>query len=98
MILFLFVFKSDYKKDIVGSWVDTTDATTTMEFKDNGDFVMTHILYKYKGTYEIDGSTLKLSFTGGGSKDFKISSMRSSEMTLQGTGSDSGTMYKLKKR
>lgn len=98
LILFLFVFKGDYEKKIKGTWVDTTDATTTMEFKDNGEFVIKHLLQQLKGTYEIDGSTLKLNIKGAGTQEFKISSMSSSEMTLKGTGSDSGTMYKLKKK
>ena len=98
LILFLFVFKGDYKKDIVGTWTDTTDAMTTMEFKDDGNFVMKHLLQQLKGTYEIDGSTLKLNIKGAGTQEFKISSMNSKEMTLKGTGSDKNTMYKLKKK
>jgi uncharacterized protein (TIGR03066 family) len=98
LILFLFVFKGDYKKDIVGTWTDTTDAMTTMEFKEDGNFVMKHLLSQLKGTYEIDGSTLKLNIKGAGTQEFKISSMNSKEMTLKGTGSDKNTMYKLKKK
>lgn len=98
LILFLFVFKGDYKKDIVGTWTDTTDAMTTMEFKEDGNFVMKHLLQQLKGTYEIDGSTLKLNIKNAGTQEFKISSMNSKEMTLKGTGSDSNTMYKLKKK
>ena len=80
------------------SWTDTTDAMTTMEFKEDGNFVMKHLLQQLKGTYEIDGSTLKLNIKGAGTQEFKISSMNSKEMTLKGTGSDSNTMYKLKKK
>ena len=98
LILFLFVFKGDYKKDIVGTWTDTTDAMTTMEFKEDGNFVMKHLLQQLKGTYEIDGSTLKLNIKNAGTQEFKISSMNSKEMTLKGTGSDKNTMYKLKKK
>ena len=98
VLLYFFVFKGDYKKDIVGTWVDKTDAMTTMEFKEDGNFVMKHLLSQLKGTYEIDGSTLKLNIKGAGTQEFKISSMNSKEMTLKGTGSDKNTMYKLKKK
>lgn len=101
LILFLFVFKSDYKKDIIGTWVDETDSTSSMTFEEGGKMTMNLMGFKVSGTYEISGSTLTMKYSVMGvsnKEEFKIDKISGSEMTLKGTGSDSNTMYKLKKK
>ena len=101
LILFLFVFKSDYKKDIIGTWVDETDSSSSMTFEEGGKMTMNLMGFKVSGTYEISGSTLTMKYSVMGvsnKEEFKIDKISGSEMTLKGTGSDSNTMYKLKKK
>ena len=100
LVLFLFVFKGDYKKDIIGTWVDTQDSSSTMTFEEGGKMSMKLMGIKVSGTYEISGSTLKIKYSVLGvsnQEEFKIDSMSSSSMTLKDT-KKSNTIYKLKKQ
>ena len=83
VILFLFVFKGDYKKDIVGTWKDTVDSSTTITFNSDGTLSMKVSGLTVKGEYTISGSNLKLTYKLLGmsyNEEYTIQSISGGEM------------------
>ena len=64
VLLYFFVFKGgNYSKDIVGTWVDKTDSSSSITFEDGGTLKLVLRGLKLKGTYKISGSELTMTYS-----------------------------------
>ena len=64
VLLYFFVFKGgNYSKDIIGTWVDKTDSTSTVTFESGDKLTMNLRGIKLSGTYKISGSELTMTYS-----------------------------------
>ncbi len=64
VLLYFFVFKGgNYSKDIVGTWVDKTDSSSSITFESGDKLTMNLRGLKLKGTYKISGSDLTMTYS-----------------------------------
>ena len=64
VLLYFFVFKGgNYSKDIVGTWVDKTDSSSSITFEDGGTLKLVLRGLKLNGTYKISGSELTMTYS-----------------------------------
>ena len=64
VLLYFFVFKGgNYSKDIVGTWVDKTDSSSTVTFESGDKLTMNLRGIKLSGTYKISGSELTMTYS-----------------------------------
>ena len=91
--------KDDYANAIIGTWLDTSDNSTTMTFDKMYRSSMNVSGLKLTGTYELNGEVLKITYTflGVTSTDtFKIKSLYDAEMIFA-DAQDESKMFLLKK-
>ena len=64
VLLYFFVFKGgNYSKDIVGTWVDKTDSSSSITFESGDKLTMNLRGLKLSGTYKISGSELTMTYS-----------------------------------